>query len=85
MLLSLLKIIKDILEKVENEKMSLNELGKVDEKCWNEISNHFKYVEFDYTVVMPNHIHGIIIINVVETWHQPRQDRVMTVVPSYKI
>ncbi|MCX7876665.1 MAG: hypothetical protein N2321_10940 [Melioribacteraceae bacterium] len=49
--------------KIENEKMILNELGKIADKYWLEIPNHFSIVELDYYVVMPNHIHGIIIIN----------------------
>ncbi len=56
--------------KVIKEKMELNELGKIVEKCWNEIALHFKNVELDYYVVMPNHIHGILIISkTVETRH----------------
>ena len=30
---------------------------------WSEISEHFPFVELDAFVVMPNHVHGIIIIN----------------------
>ncbi len=48
---------------VVNEKMNLNELGVVADKYWREIPNHFKNVELDYYVIMPNHIHGIVIIN----------------------
>ena len=33
------------------------------EKFWNEIPNHFPFVKLDEIIVMPNHIHGIIIIN----------------------
>lgn len=51
-----------------NGKMFLNALGLFAEKCWKDISIHFPNVELDYYVIMPNHIHGIIIINsVVET------------------
>ncbi|MGD8781769.1 MAG: hypothetical protein PVH88_22740 [Ignavibacteria bacterium] len=51
--------------KVINEKMFLNELGKITEKCWNEIPNHYPNVELDYYVIMPNHVHGIVIIKTV--------------------
>lgn len=55
---------------VEKEKVVLSEIGKVAEKCWQEIASHFENVESDYFVIMPNHIHGIIIINkAVETRH----------------
>lgn len=52
---------------VATEKIDLNELGKVVEECWNKIPKHFKMVELDYYTVMPNHVHGIIIIQDVET------------------
>jgi len=48
---------------VVNREMNLNKLGLVAEKYWNEIPKHYKSVEIDYYVIMPNHIHGIIIIN----------------------
>lgn len=48
---------------VKNEKMILNELGKIAEKYWNEIPKYSPNVEIDYSLIMPNHIHGIIIIN----------------------
>jgi REP element-mobilizing transposase RayT len=34
----------------------------VAEQCWLEIPQHFPYVELDEWVVMPNHVHGILII-----------------------
>ncbi len=46
-----------------NEKVILNDLGKIADSYWKEIPKHFKNVELDYYVIMPNHIHGIIIIN----------------------
>ena len=45
----------------EIEKM--NELGKLAEKYWYEIPNQFNFIELGAFVVMPNHIHGILIIN----------------------
>jgi len=47
---------------INDGKMELNELGKTAVKFWTEIPNHFKNTELDCFVVMPNHIHGIIII-----------------------
>ena len=39
------------------------EMGKIAEKFWLEIPNHFPFVILDQYVVMPNHIHGILIFN----------------------
>ena len=49
--------------KIINKKMQLNEIGEMAEKYWNEIPQHFPFVKLDAFVVMPNHIHGILIID----------------------
>lgn len=49
--------------KVSNGKMILSGAGVLADVFWHEIKNHHKYVELDAFVVMPNHIHGILIIN----------------------
>ncbi len=51
--------------------MNLSEIGKLAEKYWLEIPEHFSFVEFGEFIVMPNHVHGIIIIDkdAVETLH----------------
>jgi len=43
--------------------MQLTEIGEIALKYWNEIPKHFPFVELDEFVVMPNHVHGIIVIN----------------------
>jgi len=43
-------------------KMILSETGQIANKMWFEIPNHFSFVTLDEFVVMPNHIHGIIVI-----------------------
>ena len=50
---------------VKQDKMILNDAGKIVDGCWNKIESLHKNVELDYYVIMPNHIHGIIVINVV--------------------
>ncbi|MFV0346436.1 MAG: transposase [Bacteroidales bacterium] len=47
---------------IANNKMILNDAGKIAEKCWNEIPNHFPKVSLHRHIIMPNHIHGIIEI-----------------------
>jgi putative transposase len=47
---------------VYNKKMILNRYGAIIDKCWNEIPDHFSHVQLDKHIVIPNHIHGIIII-----------------------
>jgi len=42
--------------------MRLNDAGRVVERCWHEIPIHFPHVELDEFVIMPNHVHGVIVI-----------------------
>ena len=49
-----------------NGEMQLSEMGVLAQKYWYEIPKHFSFVELDAFVVMPNHVHGIIIINKTE-------------------
>lgn len=49
---------------VENDfEMKSNQLGVLAEEIWFEIPTHFPFIELDEFVVMPNHIHGILMIN----------------------
>lgn len=53
---------------VHDGNMILSEIGEIAESCWKQISDHFPFVKLDAFVVMPNHFHGILIIDpVVET------------------
>ncbi len=49
--------------KIQNQEMHLSELGKLAQQFWLEITLHFPFVELGNFVVMPNHVHGILIIN----------------------
>ncbi|MBU0671168.1 hypothetical protein KKF29_03345, partial [Patescibacteria group bacterium] len=48
---------------VKNKKMILNSNGEITEQIWKNIPNHFENVYLDEFIIMPNHVHGIIIIN----------------------
>lgn len=49
--------------KIVNNEMQLNEIGQLAEKFWLEIPNHFPFVGLGNFVIMPNHVHGILIID----------------------
>jgi len=42
--------------------MKLSKIGEVAKKYWSEIPKHFKDVFLDKWIVMPDHIHGIVVI-----------------------
>jgi putative transposase len=48
---------------VINNKMHLSEIGHIASQMWYEIPVHFPFIGLDAFVVMPNHLHGIIVIN----------------------
>ena len=48
---------------IANGEMMLNEMGTIAHNEWMHTPEIRKNVELDAFIVMPNHIHGIIIIN----------------------
>ena len=48
---------------VINGKMNLSGVGIIADILWHEIKNHTPNIELGEFVVMPNHVHGIIIIH----------------------
>jgi putative transposase len=49
--------------KIENKSMELSHIGVIADLLWHEIKNHTENVELGEFVVMPNHIHGVLILN----------------------
>ena len=48
---------------IRENKMILDECGQIAKNCWLEITKHFPNTKTDEFVVMPNHFHGILIID----------------------
>ena len=48
---------------VVNKEMILSTLGKIAHLYWQQIPQHFPFVLLDEFVIMPNHVHGIIVID----------------------
>ena len=53
---------KHLFGKIANGAMYLNNFGKIARQYWDEIPNHFDRVIIDEYCIMPNHLHGIIIV-----------------------
>ncbi|MDD5093903.1 MAG: hypothetical protein PHV74_05925 [Dehalococcoidia bacterium] len=47
---------------IVNGEMRLNDTGHFVQQCWFDIPLHFPHAELDAFTVMPNHVHGIIVI-----------------------
>jgi putative transposase len=80
---------------VVDEGIKLSPQGKTAQQCWLDIPMHFNNAELDEYVIMPNHIHGIIILkdNSVGTRHavslheqfgKPKCGTIPTIVRSFK-
>lgn len=67
--------------RVENGEMILSIFGEVARDFWVEIPEHFKGVRINEFSVMPNHVHGILIIEEKTVgnayMHSPERDACM--------
>ena len=54
---------KEYFGKIKDNEMILNRVGETAKKKWLEIPEHFEDVRLDEHVIMPNHVHGIVIID----------------------
>ncbi len=63
--------------KIINNIIELSQIGEIAQNYWLEIPKHFPFVELDEFLIMPNHIHGIIVINkTVETQNIASQNQI---------
>jgi putative transposase len=44
-------------------KVRLSEIGQIAQQYWVDIPSHFEYIYVDAYVIMPNHVHGIVVID----------------------
>ena len=48
--------------KIENGEMQMNDAGRMVEFTWFDLPNHNSHIVLDEFVVMPDHVHGVILI-----------------------
>jgi putative transposase len=46
-----------------DDKMDFTEGGKIAHQIWELIPSQFPFVELDEFIIMPNHMHGLLILN----------------------
>ena len=51
---------------IAGSSMQLNPHGEIVTSCWKDIPLHYPEVSVEVFVVMPNHFHGIVVIDNVE-------------------
>ena len=47
---------------IANGEVKLNDAGEVVKTVWNQLPSRFPNIDVDAFVVMPNHIHGILVV-----------------------
>jgi len=53
---------KCLFGRIKDNKMVLNDAGRMIENNWNELLQRFSNIESDEFIIMPNHFHGTIYI-----------------------
>ena len=69
---------------VKDGKAHLNDAGRVVQRVWLRLPDRFPGVEMDAFVVMPNHIHGIVVIHATSGNDAGSRFRLSDVVGVYK-
>ncbi len=73
--------------------MHLNKFGRIVEEEWNKTGKIRPNIEIDKYVIMPNHLHGIIIVNcrstlqrapMYERYEKPMSNSIPTIVRLFK-
>lgn len=78
---------------VVHGEMRLNHAGQIANQCWRNIPTHFPHVDIDEFILMPNHIHGILVIDgrgtacrapTGEQFGKPVSGSIPTIIRSFK-
>lgn len=47
---------------IVDEKMRVNDVGRMVERWWEKLPEKFPATEIDEFIIMPNHLHGIVVL-----------------------
>src|SRR5690348_5508388 len=53
---------KSLFGAVADQEMRLNSLGRIVERCWFDLRDHYPQIDLENFIVMPNHVHGIVVL-----------------------
>ena len=65
----------NFLGEIIDSKLSETKQSKICIECWNDLSNHYPNCILDEFIVMPNHVHGIVIIDNFKINIQPNDNQ----------
>lgn len=63
---------KCIFGEIISGRLSPNEFGRIVQESWLWLERKYPYVELDEWILMPNHLHGIILLHEDLTANNPR-------------
>ena len=83
---------------IKDSKMIYSQIGKLTHKFWTDIPIHFDHVKLDVFLIMPDHLHSLLILDYCErpkhkTYHvpysfekfgKPTRGTIPTIVRSFK-
>ncbi len=85
---------------IERKQMILNQLGRLVNEDWQKLKKHWPHVDLMECIVMPNHLHGILVIkaeklrglgtinraptNKVEMFGKPTEGSIPTILRLFK-
>jgi len=69
---------------IVNEKMILNDYGNIAHNEWEKLQERYLENKFDVFQIMPDHIHGIIEINVGATLAVAQRTKIGRIIGAYK-
>lgn len=62
---------------VVDSEMQVNQFGIIVDQAWMDLPSHYPQVTLEVFVVMPNHVHGIVVINECRGGSQTRPYRMI--------
>jgi putative transposase len=51
-----------LLGEIVEDRVRLSSVGEIVRDCWRQIPDHFGNARLDEYVIMPNHVHGVVMI-----------------------
>lgn len=59
---------KRILGSVRGGIMRLSDAGRAVQEAWERLPSHYPHVRLDAFVIMPDHVHGIVMLGWGDEW-----------------
>lgn len=75
---------KCIFGRIENDQMFLSTYGRIVQTCWKTLSQKYPFINNDVFVIMPNHLHGILIFESEDNSSQSNFVSLSTVIAFFK-